>query len=205
MPKKFSIFENKDTAGSSKATRKILGIPENNDTHKDSAPVPHDVVTGQEHRTGAQDVATGQGHGAQSPGMDRPAADTSAGAQDRSTGQGHGTRIHGGGTGVSPVILAHDRDTGDTHVIRTRDAGTEPRNRRQGRGTGTGRRDSDRGRESGRGHVHGIQAPESRSKRIELNVTHSTFDQIKKVAATAKISVNEAINQMIGIYLEDKG
>jgi hypothetical protein len=94
-------------------------------------------------------------------------------------------------TEILPVKKSQDKSTGKTHGENTQDNITDvlPVIKSQDKSTGS---------------RHTIKARENRSRRIELNVTPSTYDRLKSEAANAEESINETINQIIDIYFTDK-
>lgn len=47
-------------------------------------------------------------------------------------------------------------------------------------------------------------APETRSKRLQLLITPTMYDALKKLSAESKLSVNEIVNIALAEYLSDK-
>jgi predicted HicB family RNase H-like nuclease len=54
--------------------------------------------------------------------------------------------------------------------------------------------------------VHRLRPPETKAQRLELRVRPSTFNNIKRAAAMNKMSINEAVHQILDdFFVQDGG
>jgi hypothetical protein len=136
----------------------------------------HNTATGAWHVTKSQDNHTEQKH------VTKP--------QDNITGARHGVKTREKITGHNHVEKSHDNTT--SHMIQEHDTST---------GIYHGDTPQEYVTETTTKIILG-QKPETRSKRIELNVTPTTFEKLKSAADSTGISVNEAINQILNGYLK---